>query len=396
MKHVFVLGTGQIGTLIACMLAETNDYKVSLIDKDPAAEDRLMGADKGRSISFVHADVEDSGVLARLFKNRAASSVVSALPYYHNVTVAKAARKYHLHYFDLTEDVFVARTIRKIAEGAETAFVPQCGLAPGFISIAAQAIINKFQSPQTVRLRVGALPQYPSNLLKYALTWSTEGLINEYGNSCHCIIDGKPAQVRPLEGLEEIKIDGTSYEAFHTSGGLGSLAETYDGKVSQMDYKTIRYPGHCDKIRLLMNELRLNNDRDTLKRIFENALPRTMQDVVIVFVSVCGMKNGKLLEQSYVNKFYPLQFDGRLWSAIQVTTAAGLCSVMDHVLMSSQSYAGFFAQEQFQFQGILCNRFGRFLGGNGNKTADMPLYGQYCHAGPPQGRSQLVVNANGV
>ncbi len=139
-------------------------------------------------------------------------------------------------------------------------------------------------------------------------------------------------EVLPLEGLEEIEIDGQLYEAFNTSGGLGSLAESFGAGVESMDYKTIRYPGHCEQMRLLMNGLKLNQDRGTLKRILENAVPQTLQDVVIIYVAVTGMQDGELREENYVNKVYPQVIAGRLWSAIQVTTAAGLCAVLDLVL----------------------------------------------------------------
>ena len=99
-----------------------------------------------------------------------------------------------------------------------------------------------------------------------------------------------------------------------------------------MDYKTIRYPGHCAQMRLLMNDLKLNQDRATLKRILENAVPQTLQDVVIVYAAVTGQQNGELREENYVSKIYPQMIAGRLWSAIQVTTASGLCSVLDLVL----------------------------------------------------------------
>ena len=132
-------------------------------------------------------------------------------------------------------------------------------------------------------------------------------------------------------GCEEIEIDGQLYEAFNTSGGLGSLADTFGAGVESMDYKTIRYPGHCEQMRLLMNGLKLNHDRGTLKRILENAVPQTLQDVVIIYVAVTGLQDGELREENYVNKVYPQVISGRLWSAIQVTTAAGLCAVLDLV-----------------------------------------------------------------
>ena len=217
----------------------------------------------------------------RTSRSHPVDAVISSLPYYCNVAVAEAARRAGIHYFDLTEDVEVTRAVRKIADGAAQAFVPQCGLAPGFISIAANELIGHFDELRTVKLRVGALPQHPNNVLKYSLTWSTEGLINEYGNPCEAIVDGRRIEAAPLEGLEEIEIDGTLYEAFNTSGGLGSLAETYGARSQSMDYKTMRYPGHCEQMRLLMNDLKLNHDRGTLKRILENAVPQTLQDVVV-------------------------------------------------------------------------------------------------------------------
>ena len=136
----------------------------------------------------------------------------------------------------------------------------------------------------------------------------------------------------PLEGLEQIEIDGKLYEAFNTSGGLGSLGETYRNRVANMNYKTIRYPGHCAQMRLLMNGLKLNHDRGTLKHILENAVPQTLQDVVIIYAAVTGMQDGELREENYVNMVYPQVVAGRLWSAIQVTTAAGVCAVLDIVL----------------------------------------------------------------
>jgi saccharopine dehydrogenase-like NADP-dependent oxidoreductase len=228
-----------------------------------------------------------------------------------------------------------------------------------------------------VRLRVGALPQHPHNVLKYSLTWSTEGLINEYGNPCEAIIDGRPIEVRPLEGLEEIEIDGTPYEAFNTSGGLGSLAQSCGERCESMDYKTIRYPGHCAQMRLLMNDLKLNHDRATLKRILENAVPQTLQDVVIVYAAVTGLQQGELREESYVSKVYPQMIAARLWSAIQVTTASSLCAVLDLVLTHPGSYRGLVTQESFRLPEILANRFGTHLAAGGSKalSGDVVLSG---------------------
>lgn len=368
MHRVLVLGAGKIGALISGLLAETNDYEVSLVDVRDGVAQAVARAHGLKNLTAFEFDAADSSLLAAHLRRRPVDAVVSSLPFYCNPGVAKVAREADLHYFDLTEDVEVTRQVRAVAEGADKAFVPQSGLAPGFVSIAANELITHFDELRSVKLRVGALPQHPNNVLKYSLTWSTEGLINEYGNPCVAISEGRVVESAPLEGLEEIEIDGTSYEAFNTSGGLGSLGETYGERCEQMNYKTMRYPGHCEQVRLLMNDLKLNQDRDTLKRILENAVPQTLQDVVVIYVAVAGRQEGELREENYVNKVYPQEIVGRLWSAIQVTTAAGLTAVVDLVLSRPDTYHGFVRQEQFTLPEILANRFGRWYAQGGDKS----------------------------
>jgi saccharopine dehydrogenase-like NADP-dependent oxidoreductase len=381
MHDVLVLGAGKIGALISGLLAGCGDYRVQLADKVEGAADEVAKAHGLDTIQPFTFDAADSAVLDAHVEEHKPVAIISGLPYYCNVGVAEVARKGNIHYFDLTEDVEVTRAVRKLAKGADSVFVPQCGLAPGFISIAANELIQHFDELRSVKLRVGALPQHPNNVLKYSLTWSTDGVINEYGNPCQSIIDGDEVDVLPLEGLEEIEIDGTLYEAFNTSGGLGSLAETYDGRVTTMNYKTIRYPGHCEQIRLLMNGLKLNNDRGTLKRILENAVPQTLQDVVIIYAAVTGIQDGELREENYVNKVYPEVVAGRLWSAIQITTAAGVCSVMDRILQSRKAFKGFIAQEEFSLKNILENRFGEYYahGGSSQLSAELVARGETGH-----------------
>jgi saccharopine dehydrogenase-like NADP-dependent oxidoreductase len=368
MHRVLVLGAGKIGALISGLLAEASGYAVQLADVNADAARAVVRA-HGRRNATAHAlDASDPAALARHVGEHPCDAVISSLPFYCNPGVARVARDQGLHYFDLTEDVEVTRAVRATADGADTAFVPQCGLAPGFISIAANELISHFDELRSIRMRVGALPQHPNNVLKYSLTWSTEGLINEYGNPCYAIADRRVVEAAPLEGLEEIEIDGTRYEAFNTSGGLGSLGETYGERCEQMNYKTIRYPGHCEQMRLLMNDLKLNHDRATLKRILENAVPQTLQDVVIVYVAVSGRQEGELREENYVNKIYPQEILGRLWSAIQVTTAAGITAVVDLVLADPGAYRGFVRQEQFRLPEVLANRFGGWYSQGADKS----------------------------
>ena len=367
MHKVLILGAGKIGSLISGLLAESGDYDVHVADVNASVAHSVVEA---HALDNLHAHGFDGGdkqALAAHLRAHPVEAVISSLPYYCNVGVAEAARAAGASYLDLTEDVAVTRAVRQLAAGADTAFVPQCGLAPGFISIAANALIAHFDELRSVKLRVGALPQHPNNVLKYSLTWSTEGLINEYGNPCEAIVNGRTTEVAPLEGLEEIEIDGTPYEAFNTSGGLGSLGDTYGQRAESMDYKTIRYPGHCSQMRLLMNDLKLNQDRSTLKRVLENAVPQTLQDVVIVYVAVTGRQGGELREENYVSKIYPQMIAGRLWSAIQVTTAAGIAAVVDLVLRTPGRYRGFVRQEDFRLVDVLENRFGRYYADVGTK-----------------------------
>lgn len=373
MHRVLVLGAGKIGALIGGLLGESDDYDVQLADVDGKAAATVVDAHGLPRLQPFELDATDEKALRAHLRKHPVDGVVSSLPYFCNVAVGSAARELGLHYFDLTEDVSVTADIRKLAEGAGTAFAPQCGLAPGFISIAANELITHFDEIDSVKLRVGALPQNPNNVLKYSLTWSTDGLINEYGNACQCLRAGKVITVEPLEGLEGIEIDGRRYEAFNTSGGLGSLGDTYAERIRNMDYKTIRYPGHCRQMRLLMNDLRLNDDRATLKRVLEHAVPRTLQDVVIVYVAVRGLQDSEYREENYVNSIYPQVIAGRLWSAIQVTTAAGICAILDLVLGNPGDHRGFVTQESFRLKDVIDNRFGKYYAHGGTSEISARL-----------------------
>ena len=361
MHKICILGGGKIGSLIATLLVECGDFDVFLGDVDLEVVVRLKQEIAHEQFQVSSVDVRDSKALGRFIDSVGPEGIISSLPYYCNQVVGEQARSCGAHYFDLTEDVEVTRKIRELSEGASSAFVPQCGLAPGFISIVAHELMTSFDTVDIVKMRVGALPVNPSNVLKYSLTWSTDGLINEYGNMCYGIENSREVSLLPLEGYETISIDGLLYEAFNTSGGLGTLADTYAGTVRTMNYKTLRYPGHCEKIQLLMNDLKLNDDRETLKRILEKAVPKTLQDVVLIYTSVTGLRKGELYEENFVQKIYPHTIAGKLWSAIQVTTAAGMCSVVDLVFGRPGQYRGFVTQETFDLPSILSNRFGRFF-----------------------------------
>jgi saccharopine dehydrogenase-like NADP-dependent oxidoreductase len=357
---VVLAGAGKIGEAIVALLAPTGDYELTIVEQDAA---RLRAfAEQG--LRTVACEVAEAPELAPVLAGH--DAVISACPYYLTPAVAQAAKDAGVHYFDLTEDVESTRVVKKLAEGAKTAFVPQCGLAPGFISIAANGVLQGFDKLRDVRMRVGALPIFPSNALKYNLTWSTDGLINEYCNPCEAIYDGVQREVPALEQVEEFSLDGVQYEAFNTSGGLGTLCETLAGRVENLDYKTVRYPGHRDIVKMLVRDLRLSQNRGILKDVFEAAIPMTTQDVVLVFVTVTGWKRGRLMQETFVRKVYASRVNGQLLSAIQLTTAAGICAMVDLHREGRLPQAGFVRQEQASLEDFLANRFGRHYAGEGN------------------------------
>jgi saccharopine dehydrogenase-like NADP-dependent oxidoreductase len=195
--------------------------------------------------------------------------------------------------------------------------------------------------------------------MKYNLTWSTDGLINEYGNPCEAIHEGRRIDVLPLEGLEHFSLDGIDYEAFNTSGGVGTLCDTLAGQARCLDYKTIRYRGHRDLIAFLMNELRLNSRRDLLRDILENSIPMTPQDVVLIFCTATGWKEGRLTQITDARKIYHGNFRGTAASAIQITTASAICAAVDlHASGMLAVKRGFVRQEQIPLATFLANRFG--------------------------------------
>lgn len=354
MRDVVVVGAGKIGATIADLLGETGDYRVTVLDRTP---DQLAAVRTGERVQVRACDVEAPDALRGHLAG--AFAVLSAAPYHLTTRVAEAAAEAGVHYLDLTEDVASTRRVKQLAETAGTAFIPQCGLAPGFISIVAADLARDYEAIDSLRLRVGALPQYPSNALSYNLTWSTDGVINEYCEPCEAIVDGKPTLVPALEEREEFSLDGVTYEAFNTSGGLGTLAETLAGRVRTLNYRTIRYPGHAAIMKALLNDLRLRDRREVLKDIFEHALPATLQDVVIAFVTVSGRKNGRLLQETYANKIYARRIGGVMRSAIQVTTASGICAVLDMLAGGTLPQQGFVRQEDIALADFLANRFGR-------------------------------------
>lgn len=356
---VLVIGAGHIGEAIADLLARDGAI-VTLADADGS---RLEAAAPA-GVKTLTLDAGDPTALKSAMGGQ--RIVISAAPFFLNVGIATAAKEAGVHYFDLTEDVATTEAVRALAKNSDVAFAPQCGLAPGFVGVVGHDLALRFSKVRSVQMRVGALPRFPTNALKYNLTWSTDGLINEYCNPCDAVAAGKRVALQPLEGLERFSLDGQDYEAFNTSGGLGTLAETLDGRAQDIAYRTIRYPGHRDLMKVLLDDLGMRDDRASLKRIFERAIPETSQDVVIVFVSAVGERSGRLVQETFATKIF-----GRPnRSAIQATTAGGVLAMVELFLSGKLPQSGFIRQEDANLDAFLATRHGAvYANGEGVERA---------------------------
>ncbi|QDS97815.1 saccharopine dehydrogenase family protein [Adhaeretor mobilis] len=353
---VAILGAGKIGGAVARILHHSGRYDVLVGD---FSEDALERLSRDVEVKTAKVDVTDhDGVVKAISGCRA---VLSACPFDQNEGIAAAALTAKVSYFDLTEDVATTKAVRGIAKQAVEGqiFMPQCGLAPGFIGILANDLCQGFEKLDRVKMRVGALPLYPTNLLKYNLTWSTDGLINEYCNLCDAIRNGEMVALQPMEGLEHFALDGVDYEAFNTSGGLGTLTETLAGSVNDLDYKTVRYIGHQYLMTFLLQGLRLDNRRDLLKELLEEAVPLTDQDVVLTFCTVTGWRDGRYEQVADARKIYHGELCGKPASSIQITTATSLCAVLDMHVNGQLPNKGFVRQEDVALSDFLANEFGK-------------------------------------
>ena len=343
MNKILMLGLGKVGTLVGILLHK--NFKVTGLDKQkPHYKYKLP-------FKVITGDVSDITFMKKTVGNY--DAVVSALPYFLNKDIAKIAHDLGIHYFDLTEDVETTNYIRKLAETSKGVMAPQCGLAPGLIGIVGAHLAKSFTKLRDIELRVGALPRYPNGLMAYSFTWSPTGVINEYLNDAEVIHNGVRKLVPSLDGIEYINIEGQEFEAFSTSGGLGTMCETYEGKVDTLNYKTIRYPGHGKLMRFLMYELILKEDKQLLEDILKNAKPPVKEDVVYVYAVVEGWQDKKLFRDEYFKEFHPIEIEGKSWRAISWTTAASIVSVIEMVANGKLPNKGFIKQEDIDFEAFL-------------------------------------------
>ncbi len=353
-NEVRVIGLGKVGELVAVLLADSG-FAVTAYDARTRSD--LPFACKA-------LDVRDADGLRGALAG--ADAVVSCLPYNLNLGVAEAAHDSGVHYFDLTEDVPTTnRVLELAADNPRAAFAPQCGLAPGLIGIIGSFLTKHFDEVRSIELKVGALPRHPAGLLGYAFNWSAEGVVNEYLNDCEVLRSGRRQLVPAMTDLEKVMIGGIELEASLTSGGLGTMCDTFEGRVQRLDYKTMRYPGHFEQMRFLFDELGLRERRQLAGEILVAAKPPVDEDVVYLHAAVEGRTDsagGQLYRKQYVRAYQPLDINGRSWRAISWTTAASAAAVLELVAAGRLPQAGFIKQEDISFADLLSTKNGALFG----------------------------------
>ena len=288
--RMLVLGAGLQGSACAYDLLANTDHDVVLADLNVDSLPAFLSAYLGNRLTAVAVDAKDEGSIRGVMQGVAAT--MSAFPYYFNGRMAALAVEAGSHFCDLGGNTEIVWEQKKLAEQAGAkgvSVVPDCGLAPGMVNILAQFGIDRLDTTDAVRIKVGGLPQNPEPPLNYQIVYSIEGMLDYYTTLSWVLRDGKPTKVTALSEIEPLDFPGVGeLEAFHTAGGLSTMAERFEGKIPTMEYKTLRYPGHA-QIMEAVRELGLLSlepvqVKDSRTREVKEIIPRDF------FISVVGPK----------------------------------------------------------------------------------------------------------
>ena len=258
--------------------------------------------------------------------------LLDCLPGREAPRMARLARKFDLHYANLTEHVKETEEIQEIAAGSERGFLLQTGLAPGYVNVLGHSLFQRFcrehgvDSADRLEMRVGALTATTRAPHFYGFTWSTVGVATEYVEPATVVRDHRRTTRPSLSDRALILLDGVVYEEALTSGGAADLPFSLEGKVRHLDYKTLRYPGHYAWVEELLRDLPEGDDRaDRLLKKMEAAVPQVEDDRVVIYAAVEGRgANGLLHRLESSRCIRPCRVGARTLKAIQGTTAAGL------------------------------------------------------------------------
>lgn len=305
--RILVLGCGLMGRAIAFDLARFGGvHTLGVADVNEENLSVATSALKGRQCFTHKIDCTDRNTTAQLFMQY--DIVISSVPYRLNDMLTQIAIDTHTHFLDLGGNNDVVRSQKALHERAKAAgvlVVPNCGLAPGLSNILAMTGFRKFDDAHSVHAYVGGLPQNPKPPLFYQLVFSVEGLLNEYTEPAEIIAEGRCRIVESMTGLESISFGNefSELEAFYTSGGLSLLPQLLEGKVKSLSYKTIRYRGHCEKFKTLLDvgcaeaePITIGGCLHTTRELFAGLLRKQLsgsdEDVVLFRVDVTGVRSG--------------------------------------------------------------------------------------------------------
>ncbi|MCF7811358.1 saccharopine dehydrogenase NADP-binding domain-containing protein [bacterium] len=313
-KQVLIIGAGAMSRAIAYDLLNSNPaYHVTVMDKDQEVLNRLVRFINSNDVDAIIANADDIDSCRKLFKWK--DIIIGAAGYSYNVELTKLAIESGASWVDLggNNDV-VARQfdLDEEALSKDVTIVPDCGLAPGMVNIIAGDAVNRLDEVNELHFRVGGLPQKPKPPLFYGLVFSADGLANEYSEPSLIIENGNIIEVEPLTGLEKVQF-GAPYgilEAFHTSGGSSTMVRTFDGIIKNLDYKTLRYPGHLRRVKLLYDLGFFNNQEIDLgsgnfaapRKLFAAMLERfgwITEDIVVLDCWALGKRNDKSFRIEY-------------------------------------------------------------------------------------------------
>jgi lysine 6-dehydrogenase len=292
--------------------------QVIVADIDGNAAEGLA-QEMGSKFAAETVDARNRSQLVSIFSK--VDSVVSAVSYTVNLLHTEVAIETGTHMCDLGGNLWVVEKQMELSDQAKDAgitVVPDCGVAPGMTNVLTQAGIEQLTRVDSVKIRVGGLQQNPQPPLDYALIFSVEGLINEYVEPCRVLRNGRLVLEDPLVGIEHLDFPEPfgKLEAFNTSGGTSTLPVTYEGKIQNLDYKTLRYPGHAEKMYTLLKLGLMSSEeqdfdgvqvapRKVLERLLERKLPPTGKDATLIRVTVEGEKDGdpKTVEYQVIDLF---------------------------------------------------------------------------------------------
>lgn len=311
---ILVLGAGRMGYGAAFDLVHNSPdvSSVTIADSEPGKAEKVAAAVGTSRIDARHVNASNYADVVALMRGH--DSAISCVNYWYNESLSRAAIETGTNFCDLGGNNYVVDSQLALDSEAKAAginIIPDCGLAPGMVSILAMHGAAEFDEIEEIHIRVGGLPQDPQPPLNYQLVFSVEGLINEYVEVARVIRDGKISEVESMTEIEALSFDGfPPLEAFQTSGGTSTLPDTFLGRIRELDYKTIRYAGHCEKFKTMIDlglcssdEMVVDNARVTPRKVFgallQKHLPADGPDYVLVRLDFVGKKEGETKRLRY-------------------------------------------------------------------------------------------------